>query len=129
MQHSRWRILISNADKPADKPGATPSATPEQDLASRLNMETGLLAWDELIRFFARGVVVKVDMSLDLVEVAEQVVRDNTAIVGGWLESGLVSRATDDDARLWNQHSPDFWCLVAAPWVLVQENTEQQTKH
>lgn len=86
-----------------------------------LNRETGVLAWSELVRFFARGVVIKVDQSLDLVAVGESVSADDTAAMQGWLDASLVSRASDDDARDWTERQPEFWCLVTAPWVLIQE--------
>ena len=86
-----------------------------------LNRETGVLAWQELVRFFARGVVIKVDKSLDLVDVGERVSADDTAAMQSWLDASLVSRASDDDARDWTERQPEFWCLVTAPWVLVQE--------
>ena len=47
----------------------------EDILRAKLNAETGKLAWKELERHFARGVVVKVAGDLDLVEVALAVAR------------------------------------------------------
>lgn len=89
--------------------------------ADQLNRETGVLAWQELVRFFARGVVIKVHQELDLVDVGHSMSIDDTATMQSWLDAALVSRASDDDARDWNQRQPEFWCLVAAPWLLVQE--------
>lgn len=113
---------MKNTDNKA-KPGKDidRSDEPTDELSTKLNQETGLLSWQDLIKFFARGVVVKVDPSLDLVEVAERVTNDDTAQFTLWLEAGQIQRASDDDARDWNAREPDFWCLVTAPWVLVQE--------
>lgn len=91
------------------------------DLHTRINSETGVLAWSELVRFFARGVVIKVAAELDLVEVGHSFATDDSQRVESWLENSLLARASDDDARDWTQREPEFWTLVAAPWVLVQE--------
>ncbi len=50
-----------------------------EELSGILNGQTGQLAWPELERHFARGVVIKVDSDLDLVKVASAVVT-----VRGW---------------------------------------------
>lgn len=91
------------------------------ELRTRLNAETGRLAWPELARHFARGVVVRVAPGLDLVEVAAAMVRDDRAAVAAWTEAGSVARASDQDALAWNEAGTEFWAVVAAPWVLVQE--------
>ncbi|MCU0842569.1 MAG: DUF2288 domain-containing protein [Thiobacillaceae bacterium] len=93
----------------------------DDTLRARLNAETGRLAWKELERHFARGVVIRVAADLDLVEVAARVARDDQAAVQAWLASGRVARATSDDAVDWNARQPVFWAVVTAPWVLVQE--------
>ena len=90
-------------------------------LHAKLNAETGRLRWPELQRHFARGALLKVAPGLDLVEVAVAVARDDQAAVAGWLGSGGLSRASDDDARDWLVRDPVFWAVVAAPWVLIQE--------
>jgi len=94
-----------------------------------LNLETGVLNWSELARFFARGVVIHVAADLDLVEVADCMARDDTEQLQTWLESKSVSRASDDDARDWSAREPDFWCVVTAPWVLVQEHSNNEPLH
>lgn len=92
-----------------------------EDLRTRLNAETGKLSWPELERHFARGVVIKVDQSLDLVDVAVCVGEDDKAKVEAWMKSGVVSHPSMDEARDWVERQPDFWAVVVAPWVLVQE--------
>lgn len=97
---------------------------PEQsreELQNKLNWETARLPWKELQRHFARGVVVVVSPELDLVEVAVATAGDDSGLVGSWSERGLVRRASDDDARRWQESNPGLWAVVVAPWVLVQE--------
>lgn len=86
-----------------------------------LNAQTGQLAWSELVRHFARGVVVVVSPGEDLVAVAESMVGDNPAVINRLYEEGKLHRAQDDDARHWNEDSSRFWAVVVTPWVLVQE--------
>ncbi len=103
----------------SDRPDADNTAP----LSERLESETGYLGWSDLVRFFARGVVVKVDPSLDLVAVGKCMSIDDSDRLKAWLENGLVARASDDDARRWSAGSPTFLALVTAPWVLVQEKS------
>lgn len=92
-------------------------------LANNLNLETGTISWTELVRHFARGVVIHVMPAHDLIEVAVCLAEDNSSLLQEWIESGKLRRASDDDARDWTRREPDFWCVVTAPWVLVQEKT------
>ncbi len=93
----------------------------EPDLQSRLNYETAVIEWRELVRHFARGVVIKINPSLDLIDAAECLATDNVEQLESWVSSDKLSRASDDDARDWTEREPEFWCVVTAPWVLVQE--------
>lgn len=86
-----------------------------------LNNETGVIAWEELARHFARGVVIAVDTSLDLVDAAQAVLKDDATRVGQWQNDGKLRRASDDDARRWHAENSEFWAIVIAPWVIVQE--------
>ncbi|MBW3567720.1 MAG: DUF2288 domain-containing protein [Proteobacteria bacterium] len=90
-------------------------------LRARLNAGTGRIGWTELAPHFARGVVVRVEKGLDLVEVAACFVEDRRDRVAIWMSDGQVAAATEDDARAWTENEPAFWAVVAAPWVLVQE--------
>jgi hypothetical protein len=87
-----------------------------------LNAQTGRIGWQELARHFARGVVVCVGGELDLVSVGEKFVANVEADIQGWFDSGVLYRAQDDDARRWAENDTEFWAVVVAPWVLVQEN-------
>jgi hypothetical protein len=92
-----------------------------EELCAILNGQTGKLAWPELERHFARGMVVRVDNDLDLVEVAAAVVEDNKEAVNAWMASSQVMHADERDAKDWTLRQPQFWAVVAAPWVLIQE--------
>ena len=92
-----------------------------QALRTRLNQETGQLPWQEIQRHFARGVVVRVAADLDLVEVAACMASDDQNSFMPWFASGLVARASAEEAEDWNRRGASFWAVVVAPWLLVQE--------
>jgi len=93
----------------------------EPTTEEKLNGETAVISWGELVRHFARGVVIKINPTLDLIDAAAGLAADDVSQFETWVEQGKLSRASDDDARDWTQREPEFWCVVAAPWVLVQE--------
>lgn len=86
-----------------------------------LNAQTGRISWPELARYFARGLVVCLARGEDLVGVAEILISDDADAVNRLYENGLLRRALDEDAVRWQEENPDFWAVVIAPWVLVQE--------
>ncbi|MBI3773103.1 MAG: DUF2288 domain-containing protein [Gammaproteobacteria bacterium] len=92
-----------------------------EEIRQKTNLETGRLSWPELQRHFARGVVIVVTGNLDLVEVARCFIQDNKASVEQWLNTGGIAHATDTDAQRWHETQAEFWAVVIAPWVLVQE--------
>lgn len=88
---------------------------------AKLNLETAQIAWTELQRFFAQGSVVWVDRSLDLIEVAHCIARDDNAKVKSWIEKGRVLQVSDDQARAWLEKDSWLWSVVVRPLILVQE--------
>lgn len=90
-------------------------------LRTRLIQERGSIAWSDVERHFARGVVIVVAAELDLIEVAARFARDDTGTVSHWLARGLVARANDAQARRFAATSAWVEAIVVAPWVLVQE--------
>jgi len=79
-----------------------------QSLHDSINEQTGVIDWTELVRHFARGVVVNVAADLDLIDVAMCMARDDKPKLEQWLEEGRVNRASDDNARDWTQRNPQF---------------------
>lgn len=92
-----------------------------EELCAILNEQTGRLAWPELERHFARGVVIRVADNLDLVKVAAAVVEDNKEAMSAWMATSEVAHAEEQEAMDWAKRQPQFWTVVAAPWVLIQE--------
>ena len=86
-----------------------------------LNAQTGRIAWAELARYFARGLVVTVERGEDLLKVAETLIDDAAGEVKAKSEEGLLRRARDEDAMRWQANDTEFWAFVVAHLVLVQE--------
>ncbi len=86
-----------------------------------LALERGSLIWSELVRHFARGVVVVVNPGLDLLAVAEAMARDDRKTFAEWMSQGLILHADDHHARRWEANSQALDAIVVAPWVLVSE--------
>ena len=92
------------------------------DLTSeKLNLETGLIPWKQLQRFFASGQVISVATELDLVEVAYAFSEDDKTQVEVWLAQNKVSKVSDQQAINWIESDVDVWAVVVKPWVLVQK--------
>ena len=91
---------------------------------AELNQQTARIAWPELERHFARGVVVQVASELDLVEVASSLANDDTVAVQQWIANGRLKHLDTDTARRWSEGDPDLWAVVVAPWVVVQERNK-----
>lgn len=92
-----------------------------QLLHAKLNLETAPIAWTELQRFFATGVVFRVDNTIDMVEVAVHISNDDRAKVEQLLNSGQLARVSDEFALKWFETDATLWSVVVKPWILVQE--------
>jgi hypothetical protein len=90
-------------------------------LRTKLNGETARVAWAELQRHHARGVVIRVAGELDLIDVAVAMAQDDGTAVGRWMQAGQLGKVTDEQASDWLARDPTLWSVVVAPWVLVQE--------
>jgi len=98
------------------------SNSPDDKLIfDKLNQETGEINWTELQRHFAHGSVVVVAKEEDLVQVAQYFSTNQEDSIKSLLDAERIHRATDDDAKRWNDSKQNFWAVVLAPWVLVQE--------
>ena len=94
---------------------------PELISAKKLNLETSIITWKELERFFASGSTIQVDENLDLIEVSLEIAKDNTALIEQWMSEGKLSGISDQQAQEWHDKNASLWALVIKPWVLVQD--------
>lgn len=86
-----------------------------------LNGQAGKIQWPGLMRHFARGKLICLEGELDLIEVADLLVKDQAGQIASLYRDGKLRRALDDDAIRWEAEGTEFWAVVVAPWVLVQE--------
>lgn len=98
----------------------TDALSPSDSLRLKLNRETARMPWQELLRYFASGLVVVVDDHLDLIEVAVAFTNDDTATVAAWMHAAQIAKATDAQAAEWLQADAQLWTVVVRPWILVQ---------
>lgn len=94
-----------------------------EELKAKLNLETSRIHWHELQTYYARGQVVQVAASQDLLEVAAELAADNKSRFQQWLADGQVGEITPDTARGWYDRNAELWAVVVAPWVLVQDRS------
>lgn len=94
----------------------------------KLNRETARTHWQELLRYFASGLVVVVDNALDLIDVAVAFTSDDRVSVEKWMADGRVAKATDAQAATWLEHDQQLWAVVVRPWILVQRDKPLKIK-
>lgn len=90
------------------------------DRAPPIEGESGIVAFDALLRPFARGALLVVSPTLDFFDVARAIRDDDADRVQTWMERGLLARASDEQAAAWQAGGHRFVAIVLAPWVLVQ---------
>ena len=91
------------------------------ELIARLNGETAKIEWHQLQKHYATGSVIAVEIGFDLIKVAIALHQDDTAQVKRWLNEGLLSEVSDQQAQAWYDQKSLVWALVIPPFVLVQE--------
>ena len=100
------------------------SSQNNDEIKTKLNLETSRIRWHELQTYYARGQVVRVGKNLDLLEVASELTADNRARFEQWLGNGDVGDVSPDMARDWYDRNAELWAVVVAPWVLVQDRSD-----
>jgi hypothetical protein len=100
---------------------ATDPAKEREALHKKLNLETALLPWKELLRHFASGNVIAVDNSLDLIHVAMSIAKDDKAAVKTWMAANHLLKVSDAQAQAWLARDAVLWTVVVKPFILVQE--------
>ncbi|MDP2786311.1 MAG: DUF2288 domain-containing protein [Sulfurimicrobium sp.] len=99
------------------------ATTPDEITRTKVNLETAPIAWKELLRFFAGGLVIAVTPQLDLVEVALQMSQDNKMQMEQWMSEGKIVKVSDELAKEWLEEDVLLWTVVVKPWILVQLHT------
>jgi hypothetical protein len=107
----------------AEDRAASTLADRHDQLRADFLAQTARIAFVELQRYFAAGKLVLVDDSLDLIDVAVALARDNRSRFEDWLRAGAISGVSDSQAQQWLAQETQLWAVVADPWVLVQQGS------
>ncbi|MFI9654074.1 DUF2288 domain-containing protein [Guyparkeria sp. GHLCS8-2] len=110
-------------------PATGPEAVDDETLYAELVGQTARIEWAELERFFAKGQILKIAPTLDLVDVAMAIIRDRAETVGTWQEAGEIDALDTGTARRWAAGEATLWAVVTPPWILVQESDEAPVRH
>ncbi len=94
------------------------------EVLAKLNLETSQIKWRDLQTYFARGRVVRVSPTLDLLAVAAELTADNKAQFEQWMSADQVGEVAPDQARHWYEQDAELWAVVVAPWVLIQDRND-----
>lgn len=100
------------------------SASSQDELKTKLNLETSRIHWQDLQTHFARGQVVQVSADLDLLDVATELAADNKECFEQWMSAGKVGEVDAPSAQAWYDKNTELWAVVIAPWVLVQDRNQ-----
>lgn len=95
----------------------------EEGLSPQQHFEKELakISFQELQKFFAKGLMIVVAKHLDMVEVALEIHADNTEQVKQWMDDQELKRADDEHAKVWVQNRSMLLAVTVAPWILVQD--------
>ncbi len=96
--------------------------------SQKLHEQTALIAWKELQRFFAQGVVMWVDEDCDLVEIGTFIVDDQAKKIEALMASSKLAAVSNVQAKNWFERDASLWSLVVAPFVLVQEGPQENAQ-
>ena len=114
---------------PSNLPETGPDALDDETLYADLVGQTAKIDWSEIERFFAKGQILRIAPSLDLVEVAFAMIRDRTEPVAAWRDAGDLDALDTDTARRWAGGDVTLWAVVTPPWILVQETDGAPARH
>ena len=88
----------------------------------RFEKDLAEVDWRSLRIHTQRDALIRVDVQLDLVEVACKVTADAAKEVDDWIESGLIVKPTAEQLASWETElDKPFLMLIAAPYILIQD--------
>jgi hypothetical protein len=94
------------------------------DLRARLAGELGPCEASDLVAHAKRSAVILVNPSLELLEVAVAIAKDEKDSVAVWMSQALLLRPTLDDIAAWEAApATPFVSVIVRPFVLVRGAT------
>lgn len=89
-------------------------------LYAKLLGETAQIEWKALERFWAKGDLIWVEPTLDLIEVAQAMAENRTETVASWRNAGTVGPVSTEQAIDLQSRNPEIWAVVVQPFILIQ---------
>jgi hypothetical protein len=96
---------------------------PMPDLRGQLEKSIDAATWEWLIPHNERDVIIWVDQSIDLLEVAMAIAQDQTQSVQHWIAEQVIAKPSEAQKSRWSARDADFQfsALIVQPYVLIQE--------
>lgn len=92
----------------------------DSDLIAQLKSGSGDSQWHDLAPHAGRDALIVVHPSLELLIVGEAIATDNSALVGKWMNGGLIRKPTLDELDDWSRDAArKFPTLIVQPFVLI----------
>ncbi|ROL78400.1 DUF2288 domain-containing protein [Pseudomonas vranovensis] len=92
-------------------------------LYAKLLGETAIIEWKALERFWAKGDLIWVEPTLDLIEVAQAMAENRSETFAKWRNAGTVGAVTAEQALDLQSRDPEIWAVVVSPFIVIQEKT------
>ena len=92
----------------------------------RFEKELARISFQELQKFFAKGMMVIVGNELSVIDVALKLHQDDKQVIDQWIKAGSIVRAHDEHAKKWVTQRAELMAVTVAPWVLVQEIVNEE---
>ncbi len=90
-------------------------------LYAKILGETAIIPWHQLQPFFAKGALLWVDPTLDLIAVGEALAQDDAKTLSAWMEAGQVAKVSETRALDFFERQAQLWAVVVSPWILIQD--------
>ena len=91
------------------------------DIKKRLQEDIASISWQEILPHAKRDAVLAIDERLDLLEVAEAIALDNTALVSNWIAEQLIAKPSKAQLSCWNSNpETQFTTAIVQPFVIIQ---------
>ncbi|MDD0973490.1 DUF2288 domain-containing protein [Pseudomonas fontis] len=90
-------------------------------LYAKLLGETAIIEWKALERFWAKGDLIWVEPSVDLIEVAQAMAENRSETFAQWRNAGTVGPLSAERALDLQTRDPQIWAVVVSPFIVIQE--------
>lgn len=92
------------------------------EMEERFRRDLAEVTWRDLRIHMRRDALILVAASLDLIEVATAVARDDKETVQGWVAMGALGKPVREQLDSWETDLEQrFRMLIVQPFILIQE--------